>query len=304
MQFMVTSSDTRDPLILVTNDDGVTSPGLRAAVQAALPLGDVLVAAPARQWSGAGRSMPAGFKGQAARYPVEVNGQEVESYQVDTSPALVVVYAMLRLAPRRPALLISGVNYGENLGIDVTASGTVGAALQGAAFGIPALAVSLQTPKETHNNPSDSVDFAAALHFTRSFARWMLQVKLPFDVDVLKIDVPDDATPMTPWRLTHVSRRAYFVAASPRQDAPGTPVATHTDGPIPDRTPRGIDAGWRDIDYAPLLHPEHDDPDSDIYALAVDRVVSVAPLSIDLASRVDQGEMEALLRGPYPGAAF
>jgi len=298
------ASETHRPLILVTNDDGVTSPGLWAAVQAALPLGDVLVAAPARQWSGAGRSMPAGFKGRATHYPVEVDGQEVESYQVDTSPALVVVYAMLRLAPRRPALLISGINYGENLGIDVTASGTVGAALQGAAFGIPALAVSLQTPKETHNNPSDSVDFTAALHFTRLFARWMLQVELPFDVDVLKIDVPDDATPMTPWRLTRVSRRAYFVAAPPRQGTPWTPVATHADGPTLDRAPQGIDVGWKGLDYAPLLHPERDDSDSDIYALAVDRVISVAPLSLDLTSRIDQGEMEALLRGPYPGAAL
>jgi len=268
------ASAIHNPLILVTNDDGITSPGLRAAVQAALPLGQVLVVAPARQWSGAGRSMPPGPAGHSAPYPLKVDGQPVIAHQVDASPALVVSRALLELAPRRPALIISGINYGENLGTDVTISGTVGAALQGAALGIPALAASLQTPKETHANPSDSVDFTAAIHFTRLFARRILLATLPFDVDVLKVDVPDDATPETPWRLTRVSRHAYFVAAAPQQRNP---------------------AQSERIDYESLSHPERTEHDSDIYALAVDRVVSVAPLSLDLTSRVAYGELEALL---------
>jgi len=264
------------PLIVVTNDDGIASPGLRAAVQAALPLGELLVVAPDRQWSGAGRSMPQGPEGRISRYPLEVDGQPVTAYQVDASPASVVLHALLELIPRRPALLISGINYGENLGTDVTISGTVGAALQGAALGIPALAASLQTPKETHTNPSDSVDFTAAIHFTRLFARRLLTASLPFDVDLLKLDVPSDATPETPWRLTRVSRHVYFVPVPPQRTSLAEPAR---------------------IDYAPLAHPERTEPDSDIYALAVDRVVSVAPLSLDLTSRTDPGEMEALLRG-------
>jgi 5'-nucleotidase len=196
---------------------------------------------------------------------------------VDDSPALVVVHAVLELAPRRPALVISGINYGENLGSDITVSGTVGAALQAAAMGIPALAASLQTPKEMHANPSEGVDFAAAVHFTRLFAQHLLTTPLPFDTDLLKLDVPSDATPETPWRLTRVSRHAYFVSAPPQRRSLA-------------------DLGM--IDYEPLAHPEHAEPDSDIYALAVDRVVSIAPVSVDLTSRVDRGEMEALLRGP------
>ena len=279
-------SAIRNPLILITNDDGITSPGLRAAVQAAMPLGELLVVAPDRQWSGAGRSMPPGPEGRISRFPLEVEMNlppsqgglgGVTAYQVDASPALVVAHALLELAPRRPALLISGINYGENLGTDVTISGTVGAALQAAAHGIPALAASLQTPKETHTNPSDSVDFTAAIHFTRLFARRLLAIPLPFDVDLLKLDVPSDATPETPWRLTRVSRHTYFVPISPQR-------AGLTD-PEP-------------IDYAPLAHPERAEPDSDIYALAVDRVVSIAPLSLDLTSRAEFGEVETLLRGP------
>jgi len=264
-------STVLNPLILVTNDDGIASPGLHAVAQAVLPLGEVLVVAPARQWSGAGRSMPAEDNGDISPYPLEIDGKPVAAYQVDSSPALVVVHALLEVVSRRPALVISGINYGENLGADITVSGTVGAALQAADLDIPALAASLQTPKETHFNPSDNVDFTAAAHFTRLFARWVLGVTLPFDVDVLKIDVPDDATPDTPWRLTRVSRQAYFVA----------------DGTI-----------HGNINYEPLPHPERAEPDSDIYALAVDRIVSVAPLSLDLTSRVDRGQMEELLRSP------
>jgi len=271
------TSPDDNPLILITNDDGITSPGLWAAVQAALPLGEILVVAPDRQWSGAGRSMPLGPEGRISRHPQEIDGQLVTAYQVDDSPALVVCHAVLELAPRRPALLISGINYGENLGSDVTVSGTVGAALQGAAMGIPALATSLQTPKETHANPSESVDFTAAVHFTRLFAQHLLTAPLPFDTDLLKLDVPSDATPETPWRLSRVSRHAYFVSVPPQRRSLAEP---------------GM------IDYEPLAHPERTEPDSDIYALAVDRVVSIAPMSVDLTSRVDRGEMEALLRGP------
>jgi 5'-nucleotidase len=205
-----------------------------------------------------------------------VGKQEVLAYQVDASPALAVIHALKELAPRPPTLLISGVNYGENLGSDVTISGTVGAALQGAICGIPSLAVSLQTPRETHTNLSDSVDFSAAVHFTRIFAQHMLAATLPFDVGLLKVDIPSDATLETPWRLTRVSRHAYFVSIPPHRRDLAQP---------------GV------IGYQPLAHPERTEPDSDIFALAVDRVVSVAPVSIDLSARVDLGEMDALLRG-------
>ncbi|HHS97623.1 MAG TPA: 5'/3'-nucleotidase SurE, partial [Chloroflexi bacterium] len=235
------------------------------------------VVAPCRQWSGAGRSLPADSTGLIHRHRLAVGGREVEGFCVEGAPAQVVLHAVLELAPRRPDLLVVGINYGENLGADVTISGTIGAALEGAALGLPALAVSLQTPKETHTHPSDDVDFTAATHFTRTFARRLLKVPLPFDVDVIKIDVPDDATPRTPWRLTRVSRHTYFRPLPPRREDWGRPAR---------------------VDYEAWWDPEALEPDSDIYAVAVDRVVSVAPLSIDLTSRADPGEVEALLRGP------
>jgi 5'-nucleotidase len=264
------------PLILITNDDGVTSPGLRAAVQAALPLGEILVVAPNRQWSGAGRSMP-WTEDCITPFPMEVEGKPITAYQADASPALIVLYALFELAPRPPALLISGINYGENLGSDATISGTVGAALQAAVSGIPALAASLQTPKETHTKPSSTIDFSAAIHFARLFARRMLETSLPFDVDVLKLDVPDDATPETPWRLTRASRQPYFVTVPPERTNLSEPLT---------------------LDYETTPYSDQTEPDSDIYALTVDRVVSVAPLSIDLTTRANLEEVERLLRTP------
>ncbi len=273
----VSKHDETPPLILITNDDGIESPGLHAAARAVLPLGDVLIVAPSRQWSGAGRSLPPGVQGSIARYRLEIDGQRPPAYQVDGSPAAAVLHGLFELASREPALVVSGINYGENVGADVTVSGTVGAALEGAANGLPALAVSLQTPKETHTEPSDDVDFSAAVYFTRLFARNLLQIALPFDVDVLKVDVPSSATPETAWRLTRVSRHTYFTPVSPRREGLAEPAR---------------------IDYEPLPDPELTEPDSDIYALAVDRVISVAPLSYDLTSRVGRGVLEELLRGP------
>ena len=265
------------PLILITNDDGIESPGLRAAAEAAVSLGDVLVAAPDGQWSGAGRSLMHQLHGEVSPYPLEVDGRSISAYQVDGSPAAVVLHALLELAPRRPDLLISGINYGENLGADSTVSGTVGAALEAAAGGLPALAVSLQVPKRMHTCPSDEVDFSAAIHFTRLFAACLLETPLPFDADVLKVDVPSGATPDTAWRLTRVSRHTYFAPLPPQRN--------------------DLSQSAR-IDYQPIAHPERTEPDSDIYALAVDRVVCVAPMSYDLTARVDRGRMEELLRGP------
>ena len=272
---MSRQTDSR-PLILVTNDDGIASPGLCAAVQAAMSLGELLVVAPDRQWSGAGRSMPQVTRWLTSPVLLEVGSKHIAATQVSASPALVVAYALLRLAPRQPDLIISGINFGVNLGSDVTSSGTVGAALQGAVAGIPALAISLQTGKETHYNPVAGVDFGTAIHFVRRFGQRMLRADLPFDVDIIKIDVPLDATPETPWRLTRASRHAYFVSV-PRDRL------TSDDAP--------------DIDYRSIPHPECTEPDSDIYALAVDDVVSVTPLSLDLSSRADRAQVEEQLRG-------
>jgi len=260
-------------LILVTSDDGFESDGLWKAVEALLPLGELLVVAPDRQWSGAGRSMPPQVSGRYQALDRELHGRPVRAYAIDASPALCVVHALIELAPRRPALVVAGINHGANLSTEVTVSGTVGAALEAATFGLPALAVSLDMDAVYHLTGHDGADYAAAQAFTRQFARLLLERELPFDADMLNVNLPREATPATPWRLTRLSRFRYYVPVAPdRSVGPGRPG------------------------YRPLEDAEAAEPDSDIYALHVDGVVSVTPLSLDLTSRVDLAALEAALR--------
>ncbi len=264
----------KEPLILITNDDGIESPGLLAAVEAVHDLGEVLVVAPRYQQTGAGRSFPSS-DGVIYQEHVEVGGLSIPAFSVDGSPAQAVQHGVVELASRRPDLLVAGINYGENVGSGVTISGTVGAVLEGAAFGIPGLAVSLETPIEYHHSYKEDCDFRAAVFFTRLFAQRLLSVTLPPDVDALKIDVPQDATEETPWRLTRVSRQPYFYAV------PGNRTS------LADRVPLGYEIK---IDFDTL------ETDSDIFALAKERVVAVSPLSLDLTSRVDFTYLTRLLR--------
>jgi 5'-nucleotidase len=171
--------------------------------------------------------------------------------------------------------VVSGINYGENVGAGVTISGTVGAALEAAANGIPALAVSLETDPEHHRSYATSIEFSTAAYFAVYFARLLLRKQLPFDVAVLKVDVPAHATPQTPWALTRLSRQNYY--------DPVRPLRTAWEQALP-------------VGYRRAGDPSADPQDTDIYALRVKEIVSVTPLSLDLTARVDPGVLEQLLR--------
>jgi 5'-nucleotidase len=261
-------------LILLTNDDGFNSPGLLAAAAAIADLGELLIAAPRVQQSGMGRSWPIDSSGIITRHQVRVNGQDRDTYAVDGSPVQAVVHAMVRLAPRRPNLVISGINYGQNLGPAVTSSGTVGAAMEAAISGIPGLAVSLEVDKALYHSNSDQVDFNVAAHFVRLFAERMLTRPLPPDVDLLKVDVPAGATVETDWVITRQSRKRYFVGLPVEGALLGEPLRLGYD-----------------------LDPNSGAPGTDTYALAKDRKVSVTPLSIDLTSRTDLEALRTILLG-------
>jgi 5'-nucleotidase len=266
--------------ILLTNDDGIRSPGLWAAAEALAPLGYVTVAAPRLQWSGAGRSMPYTSEGRIFEETVTVNGRSWKVYAIDGTPAQAVQHGLVELLPRHPDLIVAGINYGENVGSGVTISGTVGATLEGASFGLPGLAVSLQTDSSYHLSHSTEVDFSAAAFFTHKFARLLLSLERLTDVDVLKVEVPEGATPATPWRVTRLSRTRYYLPQKPAR-------ANLSD--------KGV------IGYLRQIEPELVEPDSDVRAL-IDGVVSVTPLSLDITSRVDLPTMTELFgRAIEPG---
>lgn len=264
------------PLVLFTNDDGIQSPGLWAAVEALEDCADVLVVAPREQQSGMGRSLPVTSEGRIYEQSRRVNGKTITVYAVDGTPAQAVQHGVLELAPRLPALVVSGINYGENAGNGATISGTVGAALEGASLGIPALAMSLQTPKDLHLTYAD-VDFSTAAHFTRLFGTWLLENRrLPDDVDALKVDVPAGARPDTPWRVTRLSRRRVYWPTRPERIALS-------------------DIGKLGYEY--MADPSRAEPNSDVYAVLHEGVVAVTPLSLDITSRTDLFRLQQLIRG-------
>ena len=260
--------------ILVTNDDGIDSPGLCAAVKAALPLGHVTIVAPSHQQTGTGR----GLFGERALSlkPLEyhLNGKQIRAYHCECSPALIVRHSLRTIfKDHRPDLLISGINYGENLGTDITSSGTIGAALEASSSGVPGIAISKQTDTESHHRYTDQ-DWSTAAFFLNRFAKSVLATKLQADVDVLKIDVPMDATPLTAFKITRLAKVGYYA-----RDIEIPSVNSRLgDGNVV------INANGSDLD-----------PESDIYALTIDRLVSVTPLSIDLTSRIKLSELQDLL---------
>ena len=191
---------------------------------------------------------------------------------MDGTPAQAVLHALVELMPAYPDLIVAGINYGVNVGSGVTISGTIGAALEGASFGIPGLAVSLQTDPSYHLTYSTDVDFAAAAHFTHRFARLLLSKQRLHDVDVLKVEVPEGATPATAWRVTRLSRTRYY---------------------LPQRPERANLGDRAKVGYLRQIEAERVEPDSDVRAL-LDGVVSVTPLSLDITSRVDLSTIQSL----------
>lgn len=128
-------------LILLTNDDGIYAPGLAAMERALTQLGDVVVVAPATEQSGVGHSIT--FLTPLMAKEAH-DGQQRRGWAVEGSPADCVKLAIAKFCPREPDLVVSGINGGLNVGINVLYSGTVAAATEGALYGIPSIAVSLE----------------------------------------------------------------------------------------------------------------------------------------------------------------
>jgi 5'-nucleotidase len=155
--------------ILVSNDDGIFSPGIKALGLAMRALGEVYVVAPDVEQSAVGHGItvrrPLRFK-----HTQSAGFGEIPAYRVDGTPADCVVLGVHLLG--RPDLLVSGINIGVNLGLDLTHSGTVAAALEGTSLGIPSIAFSLDTSGE-------ELDFTEAALWGQRLARLVAEKGLP-----------------------------------------------------------------------------------------------------------------------------
>ena len=258
----------KKPLILITNDDGIYSPGLQAVVEAVVDLGELLIVAPASQQTSMGRSFPKGLDvGIIEKVKFTVDGSEIIAYAVHGSPAQAVSHGVLELCDRKPDLCISGINYGLNLGLSITCSGTLGAAFEADSHGIPSMAVSRQVDLNLqHSDDFSELDWMACKHITRHMTKRVLESGFPEGVSILNINIPEGAIPSTEVRLTMQGRHNYssFIKPKSRDFSKGFKLKSRID-----------------------LNIEDSDRNSDIFAVVFDKVISITPLTWNLSVNID-----------------
>jgi 5'-nucleotidase len=168
--------------ILVTNDDGVTSPGLFALVQEARMFGDVTVLAPDRNWSGGGHVKTIDRPLRIREVPL---ADGTLAFTSDGAPSDCVALALLGYLKKPVDLVLSGINTSANLGHDVTYSGTVTAAMESVIWGVPAIAISLNAP----TNAIEPLDYGPAARLGCQVAEKVLKSSLPSGI-LLNVNIP------------------------------------------------------------------------------------------------------------------
>ena len=181
---------------------------------------------------------------------------EYKAYAVHGSPGYCVSHAVLELAGRNINLCVSGINLGENVGLTTVVSGTVGAALEADSYDIPAIAASVEVQEGLP-------DWSASIHFLRSLAESVLSKGYQRDVAVWNLNIPAHATKDTTWKLTRQSRQNYFFFKRPVKRNKNEPFKLKV---------------YIEIDESTI------EKDSDIYCFAIEKHVSITPLTWDMTS--------------------
>ncbi len=233
--------------IMVTNDDGIGAPGIKALAEALTELGQVTVVAPDRERSAAGHSL-------TLHSPLRVFELRPGWYAVDGTPTDCVNMGIHSLLETPPDLVVSGINHGGNMGDDITYSGTVAAAMEANLMGIPALAVSLATYGPTEHFPD-------AARVAVQVVREMVWHGLPADT-FLNLNIPNlPFAQIRPVQITRQGKRSFV-------------------GKIVDKTdPRGRKYYWIGSEEPSFL----DDEGTDFNAVGTGHA-SLTPLHLDLTN--------------------
>jgi 5'/3'-nucleotidase len=240
--------------ILVTNDDGYRSDGIHALARVLAPLGDVTIVAPVLEASAIGHAL-------TLRHPLRLERIEERVFAVDGTPTDCVNIAVTQVFKGLPDLVVSGINKGWNLGDDVTYSGTVAGALEGALLGVPAIAISLETARGEYN-------FAPSARAAATLADAVLQRPLTART-FLNINVPKGEP--TGYRVTVLAKRNHITSVSARHDPKGRPYYWIEEG-----------------------QDEWEPHDRSDYQAVRDGYVSVTPLHPDLTAHHDLAAVEQL----------
>jgi len=250
--------------ILVTNDDGVTAPGLLALAQEMRELGDVTILAPDHNWSASGHV-------KTMHRPLRVKEVQLDdgttALASDGAPSDCVALALLGLVEEEIDLVVSGINPNANIGHDVTYSGTVTAAMEAVIWGIPGIAVSLDSP----DNHLGKTDYTSAAHFAREIVAALLEVGFP-DGTVLNVNVPClPEQEIKGLQVTRQGLRVYRDQLVRREDPRGRPYYW-----IGGEAPTGVRENGTD------------------YGALKSGYVSVTPLQLDLTAHQAIGTLHSL----------
>jgi 5'-nucleotidase len=248
--------------ILITNDDGVNSSGIVAAKRAVENLGTIDVVAPATQQSGIGHALTL-FE------PIRVTSTNLmdgtEAFSVSGTPTDSVIIGIYEVTDSKPDLVISGINIGENLGkSELTTSGTIGAAMEAATHGIPAISVSLQVTRgdiKFHDGHVE-LDFRYSEKILNSVAKNLIKKGLPEGADLLNLNIPSHPR-SDKIKYTRLGERMYGIHIQKRLD------------------PRGKPYYW--IDGDPV---ENDEYGTDVHTLKNERCPTITPISLDCTSDI------------------
>jgi len=253
--------------ILLTNDDGIYAPGLRALREQLLPLGQVTVVAPATEQSATGHSVTLLTPLLVNQIFEEAHGEkQFLGWAVEGRPADCVKLALLELLPDPPDVIISGMNAGSNAGINVLYSGTVAAAIEGAFYRNTAIACSLEYDKRIN-------DYAKGAAYCVQVIRQILATKPPGG-SLFNVNVPVlERGPIRGVRVVPQNVTPYREAFDRRVN------------------PRGRTYFWTSSEF----HCPEPHPDTDVAALA-EQYITVTPLKFDLT---DYARLEALAAAEF-----
>ncbi len=248
---------------LISNDDGITASGILAAKKAVENLCDTYVIAPETQQSGIGHAL-------TLYEPLRVNEYTLKDgslgYGVSGTPTDAVTLGLFEILEEHPDIMISGINTGYNLGqAELTTSGTLGAAIEAASFGIPTIAISLEVARDDikFENGEIEIDFDFAGKMLNKLAKIVLKKGLPEGIDLLNVNIP--ANPINEeFEVVKLGKRMYIPNIEERLD------------------PRGKSYYW--IGGEPY---DFDEPGTDGYELRRGQKTTVTPLKIDLTNDMD-----------------
>ncbi len=248
--------------VLISNDDGIHSLGIRTLAQKLGEENEVYVVAPDRERSAAGHSL-------TLHHPLRVAKVEygydngIKAWAINGTPSDCVKIALNSVLKKKPEILISGINNGPNLGADILYSGTVSAAMEGAVLGCPSIAVSLC------GTEANSTNFAYAADFIAKFISKIADINLPKKT-ILNINVPAvDPADIAGLKITHLGTRMYTDKYEKRKD------------------PRGKTYYW----LAGELLNTCEEKNSDIYAIK-DNKISITPITFEMTHKGIMPELE------------